>query len=461
MTGWNPTATRWLLAGALVVGYAALCFAIWWRERAKRQRAAAEAATLAAARQGVDALLVVYASQTGQAQEIALETARQLHAAGEPVRICPMHELTPDALQAARHVLWVLSTCGEGDPPDHAARFASEVMARELDLSRLRYGLLSLGDRQYTHFCGFGRSVDAWLQRCGATQSFVPVEMDNGDPQALQQWQASLAQVAHVSDLSAWRAPEFENWTLSHRLHLNPGSAGSPVFHIELAPPEGAAGPLAWESGDLVQVRPPQEPDRPREYSIASVASDGRVHLLVRQLLRPDGTQGLASTWLTHGVPLGSAVALRLRPHSNFRLEENARRPLILIGNGTGLAGLRGHLRARQALQAGPNWLIWGERNAALDFHYQHELKAWLQQGHLQRLDAVFSRDQPHRVYVQHVLRDEADTVRAWVAQGAALYVCGSLQGMAQEVDQMLRLILGAQPLDDLLRQGRYRRDVY
>lgn len=458
-------AARWMAAAGLVALYAALCAAVWWRERRKRRAAQAQAASLAAAREGLHALLVVYASQTGQAQELAEETARLLHAAGEPVQLCPVDQLTPEALAQARFALWVVSTCGEGDPPDHAAAFASHTLASTPELAHLHYGLLALGDRQYTHFCGFGRQVDAWLQRCGATRLFDTVEMDNGDVKALQQWQHHLGQVAHVSDMPAWQAPEFANWVLARRTHLNPGSAGGAVFHLELAPPADLADPAgaasAWESGDLVQVRAPQDPNHPREYSVASIASDGSIHLLVRQAVRGDGSLGLASGWLTQGADLGAAISLRLRAHSNFRLEGNAQRPLILIGNGTGLAGLRAHLRARAAVGAGPNWLLFGERNAAYDFHHQAELEGWRRQGTLQRLDVAFSRDQPTRLYVQHLLAAEAETVRAWVAQGASVYVCGSLQGMAQAVDSTLRQILGADALDHLLREGRYRRDVY
>ena len=134
---------------------------------------------------------------------------------------------------------------------------------------------------------------------------------------------------------------------------------------------------------------------------------------------------------------------------------------LILLGNGTGLAGLRSLLKARIAQGRTRNWLLFGERNAAYDFHHQAELEGWRQRGTLQRLDVAFSRDQPTRVYVQHLLAAEADTVRAWVAQGAAVYVCGSLHGMAEGVDTALRSILGSAAVDDLLQQGRYRRDVY
>jgi sulfite reductase (NADPH) flavoprotein alpha-component len=62
---------------------------------------------------------------------------------------------------------------------------------------------------------------------------------------------------------------------------------------------------------------------------------------------------------------------------------------------------------------------------------------------------------------VQHRLREQADAVRAWVDDGAAIYVCGSLQGMAGGVDAALQDILGDARLQAMQRDGRYRRDVY
>jgi sulfite reductase (NADPH) flavoprotein alpha-component len=47
------------------------------------------------------------------------------------------------------------------------------------------------------------------------------------------------------------------------------------------------------------------------------------------------------------------------------------------------------------------------------------------------------------------------------VGQGAAIYVCGSLEGMAGEVDRTLRETLGEEALQALAAEGRYRRDVY
>jgi sulfite reductase (NADPH) flavoprotein alpha-component len=81
--------------------------------------------------------------------------------------------------------------------------------------------------------------------------------------------------------------------------------------------------------------------------------------------------------------------------------------------------------------------------------------------GVLDKLDVVFSRDQPQRRYVQDRLIETGDEVRAWINRGAAIYVCGSLRGMAAGVDDALVTILGKSTLEDLSLAERYRRDVY
>ncbi len=118
-------------------------------------------------------------------------------------------------------------------------------------------------------------------------------------------------------------------------------------------------------------------------------------------------------------------------------------------------------MRARAAAGTRQNWLVYGERQAAYDFLYRDEITGWQLQGLLQRLSLAFSRDQDERVYVQHKLLEAADELRAWVARGAAIYVCGSLVGMAQQVDDALTRILGEGALRELAQAGRYRRDVY
>ena len=311
-----------------------------------------------------------------------------------------------------------------------------------------------------------------------------------------------------------WQAPSYNNWSLDQRELLNPGSSGSGVYLLALTPPDGNA---SWQAGDLVEVMPRQStwavehfldglglsanspvqldglqetlaqalggrqlpdnrahlvgmhaqalvdalvPLNMREYSIASIPEDGSLQLIVRQERHADGSLGIGSGWLTEHAAIGSAISLRVRRNSGFHLPAEPV-PLILLGNGTGLAGLRSLLKARIAQGQQRNWLFFGERNAEHDFYCRDELQGWLASGDLARLDLAFSRDQAQKVYVQDRLREAGDEVRQWLADGAAIYICGSLQGMAAGVDQALIDMLGAEAVELLIEQGRYRRDVY
>jgi len=458
--------TSRLLAACVVVAcWLALC--LWARGQARRRAALqAQAARDLSAPAAGQAVLVAHASQTGQAEALARQTADSLRLGGLQARVAALGQLDLDVLRAYPRLLVVASTYGEGDPPDNAAAFADSLMSIEAAgmaaLDHLGYAVLALGDSGYRHFCGFGRRLDAWLRAHGATPLFDRVEADNADPAALRHWQHHLGLLAGRSDLPDWEAPAYQPWRLAQRTLLNPGSQGAPCFHLALTPPADVQA--GWQAGDIAEVGPRDARGGAllphREYSVASLPADGAVHLLVRQMRGHDGRLGLGSGWLTHLAQPGDTIDLRLRPNPNFHPPADAR-PVLLVGNGTGLAGLRALLKAR--IQAGHhrNWLVFGERNAAHDWFHRAEIEGWLAQGRLQRLDAVFSRDAPQRRYVQHALLDAADAVRAWVAAGADIYVCGSLQGMAQGVDDALAYILGDEALAGLRRGNRYRRDVY
>jgi sulfite reductase (NADPH) flavoprotein alpha-component len=214
-----------------------------------------------------------------------------------------------------------------------------------------------------------------------------------------------------------------------------------------------------WQAGDIAEIEVPGSPSH-REYSIASLPADGCLDLLVRQVALPDGTLGKGSGWLTEHAAEGAEIGVRIRTNRSFHPPDDDR-PLVLVGAGTGLAGLRAHLRHRQAAGQHRNWLVFGERSAAHDYFHREEIEGWLASGHLQRLDIAFSRDQQRRVYVQDRLREAAGDLRRWVDDGAAIYVCGNLQYMAAGVAEALDEILGPDAREALAAEGRYRRDVY
>ena len=458
------------------------------------------------------AVLVVYASQTGYAEQLAQQTTESLRSGGIRVKSCSMHKINGKHLQDVSRALFVVSTTGEGDAPDMAARFVSDTMDSDLRLSELQYAVLALGDSDYVNYCGFGHELDRWLQKCGAQALFDLIEVDDGDAGSLRHWQYHLGQLSGRSDLPDWKVPEYSKWRLLERHLVNPGSAGDPCFQLLMKP---VASTLPnWQAGDIAEIGPQQPIDDVdawltrhhldgeanvvvygksdalrnvaarssldveldgtdpqgaadrlvrlphRDYSIASIPADGGIELLLRQWRRDDGTLGVGTGWLTEYAEPGAEISLRIRVNKGFHVPIDAR-PILLIGNGTGMASLRALLRQRISQNHHRNWLIFGERNMDRDFHYGRDILAWKAGAQIERLDLAFSRDQSARVYVQDLLERAAESVREWVAEGAVIYVCGSLKGMAPGVDAALRRILGDTQLQQLASSSRYLRDVY
>lgn len=452
--------SRWLGAGVAVLLWLGLIALTVWRVRAAARRAAEQARAFAVAA-GDEAALIAFASQTGFGEELAWMTARALGDGGVGARILPFAELDLETLKRARRLLVVASTTGEGDAPDGAARFVRQVMGTEADLSHLSYGLLALGDRSYDAFCGFGHTVGDWLDRCGAQTLFDRVEVDNGDAGAVRHWQHQLNLITGAAAAPDWTPPAYDRWRLVERTLLNAGSPGGEAWHLAFEPIDHAPD---WAAGDIAEVGlPARDGEQPgsREYSVASLPSDGRLELCIRLMTRPDGTPGLASGWLTQEAQIGQEVALRVRANRSFHAPP-PEVPIILIGNGTGIAGLRGHLKARARHdKTGGAWLLFGERTRAHDAFYDADLQAWRASGVLTRLDRAFSRDGGEHRYVQSLAAEHARAVADWVDRGAWIYVCGSLEGMSKGVHAALEAALGEDRLLGLTEAGRYRRDVY
>ncbi|TNF12077.1 MAG: flavodoxin [Pseudomonadales bacterium] len=481
-------------------------------DRRRKKRAALAARSSLKDVDSAAGWLVGFASQSGFAEQLAWQSAGQLQAAGIPVRVEPLSRLDADSLRQTQKALFVVSTFGDGEAPDAAQGFERKVLAGSVPLEQLSYAVLALGDRQYQHFCGFARRINAWLGLQGARPLFDSIEVDGADQAALQRWQQQLSDLTGAAPMRFEETP-WQNWTLAERRLLNHGSQGAPVYFIGLTPPAQSD----WQAGDILEIRPRHGaaavqawlqhsgfdgsepvtldgqatslrealaerqlpgsfahlvglhaqalvdalvPLGARDYSIASVAADGVLQLIVRQAVQAGGRLGLGSGWLSEYLPVGGQLLARVRRNTGFHLPEDDR-PLILVGNGTGLAGLRSLLRARALAGQGRNWLLFGERSRACDFFCGDELQAALEAGDLQHLDLAFSRDQARKHYVQDLLREHSARLHAWLDEGAAIYVCGSLDGMAGGVDVALREVLGDECVQQLVEDGRYRRDVY
>lgn len=218
----------------------------------------------------------------------------------------------------------------------------------------------------------------------------------------------------------------------------------------------------------------------PRLYSIASspLTHPGEVHLcieVVRYETHGRPKKGLASGFFAdHTNMFVKNIPVYVQESRTFRLPADPSRDIIMVGPGTGIAPFRAFIEHRIATGAtGRNWLFFGEQYRATDFLYEAELLEYHRKGLLHRLDLAFSRDQAHKIYVQHRMLESAREVWDWVQSGAYIYVCGDATHMAKDVHQTLIELVhsqggfspeaSAEYVNNTLMKAekRYLRDVY
>lgn len=430
---------RWAIAGALALFW--LIVSAWWLRPARRVGVPA------------DATLILHASQTGQALELAQIALARLLEGGQNAVMMPLGQARPEQLATCEQVLVIASTTGVGEAPDDARGFAGRF-AETPDLSAARYAVLALGDRKYEDYCAFGARIDDWLSRAGARPIHDRIEVDDLDGQALARWNRLLDELGGV-ETAPPAATRHRPWRIVARDHLNPAPDDMPgmpgLFRITLEPEDGALP--EWQAGDLFEILTPG--GHRRDYSVASLPAEGGVTLLVREVRDEQGRRGEGSGLLIETALGGETLAGRLRDHAPFHAPAGDG-PLLLIAAGSGFAGIRPH--ALEAMRAGrPVWIILGERRPDIDARTTAEAQGWA----LRRLDLAYSRlDGGRGRYVQHVVAAEGAAIASHLGATGAIMLCGGL-AMGKAVEAALENALGAAWIAQARADGRMRADLY
>lgn len=212
----------------------------------------------------------------------------------------------------------------------------------------------------------------------------------------------------------------------------------------------------------------------PRFYSVASskLAQNETLDLTIALFSWMQGDEkryGVASHFLCNLAEVDQTdVPLFVQPAHHFRLPEDHRTDIIMVGPGTGIAPFRAFMQERQYHGAkGNHWLFFGERNRESDYFYEQEWKGYENL----KVDAAFSRDQAEKIYVQHRMLENGQELYEWLENGAHLYLCGDAQEMAKDVEKTLHQILithgkkseleAKEHLRELKKAGKFQLDVY
>ena len=219
---------------------------------------------------------IVYGSQSGNSAGIAADVKAQAEARGLDVRVKSMDEYRPSDLRTEKKLLIVVSTQGEGEPPDSGKELHEFLHGRKAGkLEGLRYSVLALGDSSYEHFCQTGRDFDARLEALGAERAHPRVDCDVDYDDAAAQWiegalAALTAAPARALSHAVAARPLRGNVTPLHskknpflatalaNINLSGHGSAKEVRHLELSLEASA---LSYEPGDSVGVLPANEPE--------------------------------------------------------------------------------------------------------------------------------------------------------------------------------------------------------
>jgi sulfite reductase (NADPH) flavoprotein alpha-component len=220
-------------------------------------------------------LTILFGSQTGNGEALAKSLAGLAIAKGYAAEAVSLADYKPSKLKRESLVSFVISTHGEGEPPDDAEVFHEYLLSDNApDLKHLKYSVLALGDSSYVNFCQTGREFDSRLAELGAQRFEDALECDLDYEDAASGWSQRI--VAALPDLLESHAPKTAPLlravtTVSVFDKSNPypaevlvnqkitgGASSKDVRHIELSI-EGSG--LSYEPGDSLAViaeNPPQ-----------------------------------------------------------------------------------------------------------------------------------------------------------------------------------------------------------
>jgi len=215
--------------------------------------------------------LVLYGTESGNSEKLADRAAKEAKKKGITATVKNMSDISPSDLKKHSNLLVVVSTWGDGEPPDGATKFYKEFMAYEEKLSGLSFSVCALGDTSYEKFCQTGKDIDAKLEALGAKRIAPRQDCDVDYEDAFTSWLDTTLTALAPTKISVSEAPAtapagvasyglknpFPSEVLENIL-LNGKGTAKETIHVELSL---ANSGLTYEPGDALAVIPQNASD--------------------------------------------------------------------------------------------------------------------------------------------------------------------------------------------------------
>ncbi|WP_207766554.1 PepSY domain-containing protein [Yoonia maritima] len=312
---------------------------VWWRNRSQGRGRIQNNASIGAAK-----VVILVGSEGNATWGFGKALHAAFHAHGWPVRLGAMNELRRE-LPTAEYLLILASTYGDGDVPKSASRFLN-ALAR-FRSNGAAHATLAFGDKAFPDFCGYAHRADAALT-AKLGNPFMPVfDIDKQSAQSFRDWCGKLSDEVGVQ-LDVHYDPKRSKTQTLHlvRREIFGASVGATTAVLRFK----AKKLPAHRPGDLVEIYPPNS-TVPRLYSLGSSShADGFLEIVVRRI---EG--GECSGWLCD-LENGDEIEVSITRNERFQLPR--RRPVVLIGAGTGIAPFTGMIRHNEPRRSVD--LYWG-----------------------------------------------------------------------------------------------------
>ena len=217
-------------------------------------------------------LTVLYGTESGNSEALADRTVKAAKKRGLQAVMKNMAEISTQDLTKSSNLLVIVSTWGDGEPPETAVPFYKEFMTADLPLADLRFSVCALGDTAYEKFCQIGKDFDSRLEKLGASRISERKDCDLDYEDSYSEWLdhalgaiAAEAMESSVELVSDFVTPAIEYGKknpfpaeMIDSVLLNGEGTSKETLHVEFSL---AGSGLAYEPGDSLAIVPVNAPD--------------------------------------------------------------------------------------------------------------------------------------------------------------------------------------------------------